>query len=102
MVAVRLSTLTGQPGRLITRPETTDPAPTAPVGPPDDPDTPPSKAQLPTAMVARAPAQTSRATSTNGRPPIMQNVPSAAVGVAPSTTAMYGPLPEVTASFRAP
>src|SRR5512136_768887 len=70
-------------------PETTEPAPTAPLVPPFAAWIPPSNAHVPTAIVARAVSPTWRTTSFIGRPPTMHQVPSSAVGMDPSTTSTY-------------
>ncbi len=73
MVAVRFCTFMGQPGRLMTVAlGTTSETPVAPVGPPFAPGRPPSKAQDPTAIVARALPQTSSTMDQKERPPTVQ------------------------------
>src|SRR5579875_521861 len=86
------ATLCGHPPRFTTFvPGTASWSPSAPVGLGSAPTSPPSHAHAPTAILAAACVQTSRAISSAVRPPIVQYTPSSAVGIEPSTTVIYFP-----------
>jgi hypothetical protein len=92
-VAVRLSALTGQPGRFTSgMPGRKSVTLTAPVGLGKAAWMPPKAEQVPTQIVAMAPPQTSLAMSMADRPPTQQYTPLSFVGMAPSTIAIYLPL----------
>src|SRR6516162_6042650 len=101
MSAVRFSALAGQADRFMRffTPGTASATDNAPVGFGPAAGMPPKAAQVPTAIVAAAPPQTSRAMSSADLPPIVQYAPSAPVGIDPSTKATY--LPEFLCTVSA-
>src|SRR5579864_4963075 len=90
--AERFSTFAGQADRLmrLRTPGTASATLSAPVGFGAAAGIPPNAAHDPTAIVAAALPQTSRAMSIAARPPMVQYAPLAPVGIAPSTMQRYG------------
>src|SRR5208283_2434189 len=103
MRATMFAALAGQAERLMRflTPGTASATPSAPVGLGAAAGRPPYVAQVPMAIVAAAPPQTSRAMESADFPPMVQYAPPAPVGMEPSTTARYWPLLVLTTLSRA-